>query len=255
MLEVIHEKDGDEEDCLYLPGRRARMRYRWIESCEPATCQRLLRRGWRRFGRVFFRPACAACGECRSLRLEVDRFAPNRSMRRAEKRNRDLEIVLRPAAISGEHLELYHRYHADMAARRGWTEKGIEPLQYYQTFVAGRESFGFELAYLEKGKLVALALVDLLPAAISAVYCYYDPRCRNRSLGTFSILQHVALAKKRGVSRVYLGYWVAGNASMRYKANYLPHEILEGRPGLDEEPVWGSSEVHSGRSPDDGTVR
>jgi arginine-tRNA-protein transferase len=29
-----------------------------------------------------------------------------------------------------------------------------------------------------------------------------------------------------------------GCASMRYKAGFRPHELLEGRPGPDDEPRW-----------------
>ena len=234
----VRDSVGEEEDCSYLPGRPAQMRYRVIERCTEEAYERLLERGWRRFGRVFFRPACAGCGECRSLRVDVERFRPNRSMRRTWKRNRDLRVWLRPAAISEGHVELYDRYHGDMAERKGWAERSITLLDYYRTFVEGREDFGHEIVIFDGDRPAAVALVDLLPRAISAVYCYYEPDLRARALGVFSILQQIELARARGVSYVYLGYRVRGNASMFYKANYRPHEILEGRPGLEEEAVW-----------------
>ena len=243
MLQIIREKTGDEEPCPYLAGRQARMRYRLIEHCSPETYESMLERGWRRFGRVFFRPVCATCEECRSLRLEVADFEPDRSMRRTLKRNRDLEVYLRPASISAEHLDLYDRYHRDMATRKGWPEKPSTFEDYYQTFVEGRQGYGHELVYFAGDRPVAIALVDLLPQALSAVYCYYDPQLRSRSLGVFSILQQFELARQNDISRVYLGYWIAGNDSMRYKARYRPHEILQGRPQLDEEPVWRSEEL------------
>jgi len=31
---------------------------------------------------------------------------------------------------------------------------------------------------------------------------------------------------------------VLGCESLRYKAAYGPHELLVGRPAMDEEPVW-----------------
>ena len=235
---LIHETAGEEEDCHYLAGRLARMRYRVIDRCTAGEYERMLERGWRRFGRVFFRPACAACEECRSLRLEVESFRPNRSMRRTLKRNRDLRVGLRRASVSDRHLELYDRYHRDMAERKGWSEKSITLLGYYRTFVEGREGFGHELLYFERDRLVAIALVDVLPRAVSAVYCFYEPDLRARSLGAFSVLQQVELARARDAPHLYLGYWVADNASMSYKASYRPHEILQGRPEHGEEAVW-----------------
>lgn len=241
MHEIVHELTGDEEQCLYLPDQLSRMRYRVIDHCTPETYTELLQRGWRRFGRLFFRPMCSACRECRSLRVDVERFRPNRSMRRTLARNRDLRVGLRRAAVSDEHLELYDSYHRDMAGRKGWSEKSITLLSYYRTFVEGREDFGHEMLIFEGDRPVAVALLDILPTAISAVYCYYEPELRARALGVYSILRQIDLARARGVPHVYLGFWIEGNASMRYKTNYRPHEILEGRPGLDEQPVWPAS--------------
>lgn len=225
------------------------MHYRFIEDCDVETYQAMLARGWRRFGQVFFRPICAACHECRSLRVDVEAFAPNRSMRRTLQQNRDLEIILQPPSLTGAHLGLYERYHADMAVRRGWREKDESPLDYYMTFIEGHQDFGRELLFLLGDRLVCVALVDVLPRAISAVYCFYDPQLRSRSLGVQSVLTEIELARERSLPYVYLGYWVADNVSMRYKARYRPHELLEGRPGFEEEPKWRRGASRGGRGP------
>ncbi len=242
MQEIVHEATGEEESCIYLPDQLSRMRYRVIDYCTPETYTSLLERGWRRFGRIFFRPMCASCVECRSLRVDVERFKPNRSMRRTLARNRDLRVGLRRAAVSDEHLELYDRYHRDMADRKGWSEKSITLLSYYRTFVEGRHEFGHEMLFFDDDRPVAVALVDVLPQAVSAVYCYYEPESRARALGVYSVLRQIELARDRGVPYLYLGYWIEGNASMRYKSRYRPHEILEGRPGQGEEATWPASD-------------
>ena len=240
MREAIREKVGEEESCPYLPGERSTMRYRVVENCSAETYLRMLERGWRRFGNLFFRPACAACRECRSLRVEAEAFRRTRSMQRVWRKNRDLRLVVRPPTMSPEHLALYDRYHADMSRRKGWPEKMSEPFDYYLTFVRGHQDFGYEFLYWLEDRLVMVALVDVLPRAVSAVYAFYDPELRGRSLGVYSILRQIGFARSRGLPHVYLGYWVAGNASMRYKANYRPHRILAGRPELDERPDWVS---------------
>ena len=235
----IHEATGQDEDCVYLPGRPSRLRYRIVDRCTPEAYERMLARGWRRFGRVFFRPVCVACEECRSLRVDVERFRPNRSQRRTLQRNQDLRRGLRRASVSEEHIDLYDRYHRFMAEHKGWSEKSISLLTYYRTFVDGRHDYGHELVFLEGERPVAIALVDVLPGALSAVYCYYDPERRARGLGVYSVLQQIELARALEARYLYLGYCIEDNASMRYKAKYRPHEILAGRPGDDEEPVWG----------------
>lgn len=233
MLDVVQE-----HDCSYLPGRTARMRYRLMPDCPPATYEKLVARGWRRFGATLFRPACRGCNECLSLRLEVESFVPNRSQRRTLRRNEDLTLMLRPASISRQHLELYDRYHADMTGRRGWEEKCLDAEGYHSTFVAGGERFAYELIYLDGDRLVGVALVDILPKSLSAVYCFYDPAERRRGIGVFSVLAQVELARQRGIPHVYLGYWIEGNRSMAYKSRYRPHQILSGRPRLEEAPEW-----------------
>lgn len=239
--ERIRESRGVEDACPYLPGLRATIRYRFIESCSLETYQAMLERGWRRFGPVFFRPACAACGECRSLRLPVDEFRPDRSQRRTLARNADLETVVQEPSLDPRHLDLYTRYHADMALRRGWGEKSDSPLDYAMTFVEGHRDFGKEMLFLAGDRLLAVALFDVLPRAISAVYCYYEPAERARGLGVNAVLHLLRHARELGLPHLYLGYWVAGNASMRYKAGYRPHELLSGRPELTEGAAWSAA--------------
>lgn len=245
MAERIYQRVGDEEACVYLEDRRARIQHKVIEGCEEATYQGLLEHGWRRFGRVFYRPVCSACTACTSLRVDVAEFRPNRSMRRTARRNRDLRVILERPALSAEHLGLYRRYHRAQEHRHGWPAQQLSPIDYHRGFIDGEETFGRELRLLDGERLLAVALVDLLPAALSAVYCFYEPDQRHRGLGVYAILQQIALARRRGIPYVYLGYWVAENASMRYKADYRPHQVLRGRPRADRRPTWQPGEARS----------
>ena len=83
-----------------------------------------------------------------------------------------------------------------------------------------------EWTYYVGNRLIAVAYVDSLPEALSAIYCYYDPTERTRSLGTFNILSLLASAGERGLPHVYLGYYVAGCRSMEYKRTFRPNEVL-----------------------------
>lgn len=237
MLDLVQD-----HPCSYLPDRTARMRYRMMPDCPPRTYEKLLERGWRRFGDAFFRPVCRTCVECRSLRIDVDAFEPNRSMRRTMRKNEDLTVILRPASMTREHLDLYERYHDDMHERRGWRERQVDSDEYWSTFVSGGESYAREMLYLDGERLLGVALVDVLPNALSAVYCYYDPDERQRGIGVLSVLAQVELARRREIPHLYLGYWIRGNQSMKYKARYRPHEILRGRPRLEEETDWRDGE-------------
>jgi arginyl-tRNA--protein-N-Asp/Glu arginylyltransferase len=71
-----------------------------------------------------------------------------------------------------------------------------------------------------------VALTDVLSDGLSMVYSFYDPDHRNRSLGTFMILDHIARARRRGLAYVFLGYWVRDSRKMDYKDRFLPQERL-----------------------------
>lgn len=240
MTSRFREILGTPESCPYLPGLQATTRYRVFETCTPVVYEALLARGWRRFGRVFFRPECPSCTQCVSLRVDVAEFEPSRSMRRTARANRDLRVDVGPPRLDRDRLDLYRRYHADMSARRGWRAKeAVEPEEYAGTFLVGGGEYAFELAvHAPDGRLLAVGLHDVLPNAISAVYTYYEPLERRRGLGVFTVLELVRRAAETDRSRVYLGYRVLGNPSMRYKARYRPHELLDGRPDDARPPVW-----------------
>jgi arginine-tRNA-protein transferase len=224
--------------CHYLPDQTASLTYRILIDIRAADYEDMLQRGWRRFGCEFFRPACPACVECRSLRLRLQDFAPSRRQRRALKANADIEVVVQSPTVTPEHVRLYNAYHQDMAERKQWPYRAHNLKSYYENFVMGEWDFARELQYYADGRLVGVALADVTPHALTSIYFYHDPAWRPRSPGVFSILQQVVYGKQLGLVHQYLGYWVPGSRSMDYKAQYRPHEILARYPEDDEAPVW-----------------
>ena len=61
---------------------------------------------------------------------------------------------------------------------------------------------------------------------MSAVYTFYDPELTGLSLGTYSILRQVLYCQAHGMDHLYLGFFVAGSAHMKYKSRFRPHERL-----------------------------
>jgi arginine-tRNA-protein transferase len=60
---------------------------------------------------------------------------------------------------------------------------------------------------------------------LSAIYFFYDPRERHRSLGTWNVLCLLDEAVRRGLPFVYLGYYVEGCPSMAYKPRFAPNQV------------------------------
>lgn len=69
-------------------------------------------------------------------------------------------------------------------------------------------NFGYELAFYIEDKLVCVDLIDILEDGISSIYCFYDPDFSYFSLGKFSLLNEIQIAKKMNLDYIYLGYFV-----------------------------------------------
>lgn len=81
----------------------------------------------------------------------------------------------------------------------------------------------------DASKLLAVAVTDVLPDSLSAVYTFFDPDHEALSLGTFSILQQIQHAKLHQKNYVYLGFWLDQHKKMDYKRNFRPLEFLQGK--------------------------
>jgi arginine-tRNA-protein transferase len=125
-----------------------------------------------------------------------------------------------------------------MQSKKGWEPNEVDIQDYYRSYVSGGNEFGKELLYFIEDKLVAVALLDILSDGISSIYCYYDHDYEKLSLGKYSILAQISIAKQKAIPYLYLGYWIKDHFSMGYKEAYKPFEILVNRPNLDEEPIY-----------------
>ncbi len=98
--------------------------------------------------------------------------------------------------------------------------------------------FSQKRLFIRDDKIIGVDLIDILDDGISSIYFYYDPDYSRLSLGTFSLLYQIELARVLKLSWIYLGYWVDGCKAFAYKPNFQPQEILHGFPAIDEEPNW-----------------
>jgi leucyl-tRNA---protein transferase len=213
--------------CGYLPQEQWSLEYELIAAMSPADYMLRMKQGWRRFGHMIFRPRCKQCSQCRSLRVVVDRFEPNRSQRRVRKLNDgEVRLSIHEPSVSFAKLELYDRYHAFQSDHKDWpVHAPKDPDDYRQSFVDNpfpTEEWRFTLGT----ELVGVGYVDVLPEGLSAIYYFYDPDRRDRQLGTWNVLSLIDETRRRGLPHLYLGYYVSGCQSLEYKATFRPNEAL-----------------------------
>ena len=225
-------------ECAYIPDNKVRMKYKYVPKATTAYCTAVIHRGWRRFGKYYFHPICESCNECKSLRIEVDAFKASRSQRKALKRNVNTRIIVQKPTMTSMHIALYDKYHRFKSDKDGWKQQSISTKEYYENFVEGAHDFGKEVLYIVDDKLVGVDLIDVLEDGISSIYFFYDPDYSDLSLGTFSLIYQIKLAKILELKWIYLGYWVEGCKAFAYKPNFKPQQILDGFPEIEEDAPW-----------------
>ncbi|XP_049800670.1 arginyl-tRNA--protein transferase 1 isoform X3 [Schistocerca nitens] len=89
----------------------------------------------------------------------------------------------------------------------------------------------FHQQYWLDGRLIAVAVIDILPYCVSSVYFYYDPEFGHLSLGTYASLREIALVRSlhthsSALKYYYMGFYIHTCPKMRYKARYNPSFLL-----------------------------
>lgn len=210
--------------CGYLPGMIACNVFVDPDvAMNPAAYSSLLSQGFRRSGAHVYRPWCDTCQACVPARIPVDDFKAGRSQRRARQENRGLEVRSVPAGFDPEHYALYQAY---TRARHEDGEMADATIAEYEDFLVAPWCDTRFLEFRLEGRVVAVAVTDVLDDALSAVYTFYDPALQQRSLGVNAILHQIDLARSEGLTWLYLGYWIGNSRKMSYKGRYRPLELL-----------------------------
>jgi arginine-tRNA-protein transferase len=221
--------------CPYLARQEERKVFTHLVGERAGELNDLLTHGgFRRSQSIAYRPACETCRACVSVRVVAADFKPSRSMRRIAERNADLIGDMRSPAPTSEQYSVFRAYLDARHRDGGMVDMTV--LDYAmmvedshvdtRVFEYRRRGPDSGLNGRGQGRLMAVALSDVLSDGLSMVYSFFDPEEAERSLGTFMILDHVERALTMGLPYVYLGYWVRGSRKMDYKGRFLPQERL-----------------------------
>ena len=212
--------------CPYLGGKEERKVFTHLVGERAAELNNILTQGgFRRSQSIAYRPACEGCRGCVSVRVVAKEFQPTRSMRRIANRNADITGEMKTAVPTSEQYSIFRAYLDSRHRDGGMADMTV--LDYAMMVEDSHiETRIIEYRMRGSGELVAIALTDVLGDGLSMVYSFFEPDLAARSLGTFMVLDHIARAKRMGLSYVYLGYWVRGSRKMDYKGRFLPQERL-----------------------------
>jgi len=221
-------------DCNYLPERKAITLF--ADPKFPKNMQlysTLADRGFRRSGTHLYIPHCTGCDACISVRIPVDQFKPSRSQKRTWQRNQDVVVKPLAAEFNTEHFALYKKYLA-FRHPNGGMDNATEDA--YMDFLTAAWSNTLFYEMRVSGKLLAVAVTDVMNDALSAVYTFYDPEESARSPGKFAILSQIRQAQLMGLTWLYLGYWISTCSKMEYKSEFRPQQIFQNNAWHDYIP-------------------
>ena len=210
--------------CSYLPTEQATTLF--LDPSQPMDAQvyaELSEVGFRRSGDHLYRPHCQNCSACVPARLPAADFTPNRQQRRIRSRNADLQVQAARPTFSEEYYDLYASY---IEQRHADGDMYPPNREQFSTFLVRDLPFSRFYEFRLDGRLLAVAVTDVLPNGLSAVYTFYDPDEEHRSLGRYAILWQIAETARLGLHALYLGYWIKNCRKMNYKTQYRPIELF-----------------------------
>ncbi|WP_300426424.1 arginyltransferase [uncultured Thalassolituus sp.] len=222
MKTLVLFSPSELSPCSYLPDRQSRSQYvdprLWLVPEELNTLNRM---GFRRSGRLVYRPQCPGCMECIPVRLYTKAFRPGRTTRRLLKRASSWQLSVTPADFSAEHYSLYERY---ISLRHSDGDMFPPTEKTFREFLT--EDFGTTrfLNAHHQGRLIGTLVFDTFDDGLSSVYCFYDPDYEQYSVGTLLITHLTHLASALNLPFNYLGFWVKGCRKMEYKTRFSPLE-------------------------------
>ncbi|GAA6018273.1 hypothetical protein JCM11491_005136 [Sporobolomyces phaffii] len=152
------------------------------------------------------------------------------------------EYTVEPASFTEEKYALFKRYQMEVHAEpeskvsvKGFKRFLVDtPLDLEPTSLPGVSYGSHHALYRLDGNLIAFAVLDLLPQAVSSVYFVWNPDWAGMSLGKLSALREIEMVRdlerkglwEAGKGRYMMGYYIEV-PKMRYKADYQPSFLLD----------------------------
>ena len=216
----------EPHDCSYLQGRRSTTAFVDPElNIDTQLYSKMTAMGFRRSGPYLYAPMCAQCNACVPARVPVASFKESRGQKRCWKKNADITIEQLDVLNIDEHFPLYARY---INERHKDGDMYPPFRKQFEDFLGNPWQSTRFLEFRLAGKLIGCAVVDILNNGVSAIYTYFDPLYSDRGLGNLAVLYEIRMARQLELDYLYLGYWIADCAKMKYKTNYRPLELYRG---------------------------
>jgi arginyl-tRNA--protein-N-Asp/Glu arginylyltransferase len=201
-----------------------------LPHAAPEQMDALWAKGWRHFGRDFFRYSLSLGDDggvqfIQPLRMDLAAFQMSKSQRRVLRRNADTDVRIAPAVVDGTREAMFLRHRARFVTNIPESLHIFIPGEHPAREPCECVSVEVILA----GRLVAVSYLDVGAEAVSSVYAMFEPDESWRSLGTFTLLHEIQWAAARGKRWLYPGYATAQPSHYDYKKSFRPLQCYDWR--------------------------
>ncbi|KAK4506957.1 hypothetical protein PRZ48_000690 [Zasmidium cellare] len=145
-----------------------------------------------------------------------------------------LSVTIEPDRFTEEKFALFDNYQRHVhhegdgdVSRPGFKRFLCGSPLLRRTDSTGKRLGSYHQCYRVDGRLIAMAVLDLLPHAVSGVYFIYHSDFEKWSFGKLSALREAALAHEQGYQYYYMGYYIHSCKKMRYKGDYKQQYVLD----------------------------
>ena len=193
-------------------------------SEHPETHDRLAETGFRRVENWVYKPACPNCNACQPIRVKAEQFKPSRNIARIQATNRDLRRNLSESRLGLEHYDVFQSY---LGQRHEDGQMSSMSFDEFSAMILNSPIDTLLTEYVDsEDRLMGCILVDRQRDGLSAVYSFFRPEEKKRSLGSFMIVDLINRCNEIGLPYVYLGYYIEQSRKMSYKARFKPYQIF-----------------------------
>jgi leucyl-tRNA---protein transferase len=166
--------------------------------------------------------------------VRIENFKITRNQKRALAACKNVVVKIGAPQYTQEKFDLYLKHKERFSSQ----QDDVEDEQNFRLSFYVNTPFGIEFEYYLDRKLIGVALGDKTSQSFSAIYTFYKVPEKKMSLGTFSVLKQMEYALENSIKYFYLGYYIAKNQSLVYKASFRPNEVYldrEWRPFRNTE--------------------
>lgn len=220
-VEVLASLGHHTDACPYLPDKVATLHF-VAGALASWRYRQLMDAGYRRSGRFFYRPQCGQCNACKVLRVPLLDFRPSKGQRKIYRKGlTQFEVSIDRPSYTPEKAHVYAAY----LDYQHESEQEVSQESYETFFVESVPPIEtLEVQFRDEGRLAGVGIIDRVEDTLSTVYFFFDPDYARYSLGTFSALYEIELARWLSCTHYYLGYHIAACPAMAYKSRFMPCE-------------------------------